>query len=199
MSDLLGYEPPAPRKSASHGEAGYERIDRDAYFTEPWVTQALLDAYPAGYFGMAVWEPACGDGRMADVIHAAGYVVGISDIHDYGCGAMIRDFLRDSLPIHTPITSIITNPPFDLAKQFVVRALECVKPQAGVVAMVQRHEFDAPKGNRPFFQHPFAAKLILPRRPRWSDSDKASPRFPYAWYVWDWKHQGAPIIRWIGE
>ncbi|KKL53279.1 hypothetical protein LCGC14_2277000, partial [marine sediment metagenome] len=33
----------ARRRSAMHGESGFERRERDSYFTESWVTEALLD------------------------------------------------------------------------------------------------------------------------------------------------------------
>jgi hypothetical protein len=190
------------RKSASHGEAGYERLDRDAYFTPKWVTEALLAAFPEGYFGSPVWEPACGDGRMAEVLFEAGYCVCYSDIHEYGYGAQYfkrLDFLRDPAP-NSKFEAVITNPPFGTtARLFIQRALEVVKPQAGKVAMLQRHEFDAPATNHPLFAWPFAAKLVLPRRPKWSDEDKASPRFPYAWYLWDWRHQDAPVLRYLPD
>ena len=43
----------------------------------------------------------------------------------------------------------------------------------GKVAILQRHEFDAPVGNHPLFASPFAAKLILHKRPRWVDGPEA--------------------------
>ncbi len=209
-------EQPTERKSASHGEAGYARAARDFYPTEPWVTRALLaevdftrpDGIPAD---TVIWEPACGDGRMCRVIDEARYYFVASDIHDYGYrGTVLGDFLRDPAAAILPadalgqgVHAVITNPPFDLAREFIARALRVAEPKRGKVAILQRHEFDAPKGNRPLFAWPFAAKLILPRRPRWSDSDpksqRASPRFPYAWYLWDWRHEGEPVIRWLDD
>jgi hypothetical protein len=125
-SDLLGPVVPA-RKSASHGEAGYARNARDAYFTEPWVTRALLaevDFRTSGdpLHDDVIWEPAVGDGRMATELVRAGYAVVVSDIHDYGWpGTRIIDFVR-----HTALdrdfggfSGIITNPPFDLAREFI--------------------------------------------------------------------------------
>jgi len=207
---LLG-EPSPKRKSASHGEAGYARNARDAYFTEPWVTRALLKAADLSLppsWSLAdclVWEPACGDGRMAAEIAKTGHPVLCSDIHDYGFpGTAILDFIRDPAPAEwaSPTgvaAAIVTNPPFDLAPDFIHRGLALTQPNRGKVAILQRHEFDAPRANWPLFQPPFAAKLILHKRPRWSTEDKASPRFPYAWYLWDWRHRGDPIIRWLGD
>jgi hypothetical protein len=201
----------APRKSASHGEAGYARNARDFYPTEPWVTRALLNAVELTLTpGMSrtqtmVWEPACGDGRMAEVLKAAGYEVASSDIADYGYALPLLDFL-DPIAFERLfgdqelyVAAIVTNPPFDLAVQFIQRALKIVEPVRGKVAILQRHEFDAPKSNHPLFEPPFAAKLVLHKRPRWSDENKASPRFPYAWYLWDFRHQGPPILRYLPD
>lgn len=206
VSDLLAGETAKPRKSASHGEAGYERAARDFYPTEPWVTRALCQAVEFDNRGL-LWEPACGDGRMSKVLEKWHAAVVSSDIGDYGYGETGRDFLDPSTSAWLqnlragPIAAIVTNPPFNLAVQFILRGLELTHPSQGKVAILQRHEFDAPVSNHPLFQapNPFAAKLVLPRRPRWSDSDKASPRFPYAWYLWDWQHRGEPVLRFLPD
>lgn len=201
---MQGEEPIKTRKAATLGEAGYDRSARDFYPTEPWVTRALLRAVEfnlddSSPYADLIWEPAVGDGRMFGVLFDAGYRVLGSDIHDYGWpGTRIHDFLRDSegwLPALP--AAIITNPPFDLAREFIRKAVDLTAKRRGKVAILQRHEFDAPKSNHPLFVRPFAAKLILHKRPKWSEDDKASPRFPYAWYLWDWRHQGPPILRYL--
>lgn len=213
MTDLLNHTPELrqpERKSASHGEAGYERADRDFYPTEPWVTRALCRAVDFRHqivrqpaTGHWIWEPAVGDGRMADELRRQGYQVFGSDIHDYGWpGWKCLDFRNEDCSERPrPCVAIVTNPPFDLAIQFIMRAVELTEPARGKVAILQRHEFDAPAKNHPLFKppYPFAAKLILHKRPRWSDEDKASPRFPYAWFCWDHRHQGPPILRYLPD
>jgi hypothetical protein len=192
------------RKSASHGEAGYPRKERDFYPTEPWVTRALCQAVEFDNRGI-LWEPACGDGRMAKVLDKWHAAVVASDIADYGFGETGHDFL-DIATVHWlgemhggRIAAIVTNPPFEQAIAFVTRALELTRRAEGKVAILQRHEFDAPAKNHPLFKPPFAAKLVLHKRPRWSDDNKASPRFPYAWYLWDWHHQGPPVLRYLPD
>jgi hypothetical protein len=211
----LGIEPVKSHKAATLGEAGYARRERDFYPTEPWVTRTLIryidfhlwhlvdidNPHDDRRIAETIWEPACGDGRMAEVLAAAGYRVVASDIADHGYGARGMDFLdpsawrgADQLDPTIPVprcAAIITNPPFDRAREFVVRALELTRAVKGKVAIVQRHEFDAPRGNHALFQLTGGVKLILHKRPRWSEEDKASPRFPYAWYVWDWAQDGA--------
>lgn len=207
MTSLLPEADTIPtRKSASHGEAGYERKERDFYPTEPWVTEALCSAVEFDNRGI-LWEPACGDGRMSKVLDRWHAAVVSSDIADYGYGETGRDFLDPGTWAWLQnrragqLAAIVTNPPFDLAVKFILRALELTKPSEGKVAILQRHEFLAPKSNHLLFRRPFpfAAKLVLPCRPRWSDADKASPRFPYAWYLWDWRHQGPPILRYLPD
>ena len=66
------------------------------------------------------------------------------------------------LQIKGDLTAIITNPPFGtLARRFIQRALALTREANGKVAILQRHEFDAPRVNWPLFEWPFAAKLVL--------------------------------------
>jgi hypothetical protein len=195
----LGIEPVKPRKAATLGEAGYARKEHDFYPTPPWVTGVLVryidfhlrDIGPAG---STIWEPACGDGRMAEVLAAAGYRVVASDIADYGYGAVGCDFLGDranwqsQIPIPS-CAAIVTNPPFDLARVFVARALELTRAVRGKVAILQRHEFDAPKINHDLFGLTGGVRLVLHKRPKWFDDEKASPRFPFCWFIFDWRRQ----------
>jgi hypothetical protein len=93
------------------GDSGFKRVDGDIYYTEPWVTQALLDRIR---FRGVVWEPACGRGDMVKVIGAAGYEVVASDIagDDLGCdSASGVDFLREQHKSSRSF-SIVTNPPY---------------------------------------------------------------------------------------
>lgn len=54
----------------------------------------------------------------------------------------------------------MTNPPFDLAVQFIRLALEMTKFACGKVAMLQRHEFDAPAKNYPLRNRPPIERLL---------------------------------------
>lgn len=226
-------EPVKTRKAATLGEAGHQRSAHDAYFTEPWVTRALLQAvdfhlpdlpHPVSE---TIWEPACGDGGMADVLAMAGYRVIASDIAAWGYGAQGMDFLdasawrgaRDPAPT-LPIPScaaIVTNPPFDQAVEFVLRALELTREARGKVAILQRHEWDAASEREGLFEITGGCKYLLPRRPYWIIPPAAmgvcpeaarlaaipinpktgkpdSPRFAFSWYVFDWR-AAPPWIR----
>ena len=94
--------------------SGGTRKPLDFYATPPEVTAALLDALKLPK-SITIWEPACGDGAMADVMESYGYKVIRSDIQQG------QDFL--TIP-KQDADWIITNPPFSLAEQFIRRAHE---------------------------------------------------------------------------
>lgn len=90
--------------------------------------------------------------------------------------------------------AIITNPPYGKAAEAsIVKALELMQPTCGLVAFLMRHEYDCAKTRRYLFdEHPaFTAKVTLLHRPKWVEKQpgekESSPRFSYAWYVWDWR------------
>jgi SAM-dependent methyltransferase len=63
-------------------ENGYGRIERDYYPTPAWVIEALTEHIDIK--GLHILEPACGDGRMAEALKAAGAQVYATDIEDRG-------------------------------------------------------------------------------------------------------------------
>ena len=87
----------------------------DFYPTPPEATEALLDNER---FDSVVWEPAAGDGAIAEVMTKHGYNVVASDLNDYGYCKAGTDFLMETkLPeVHRPVTSLITNPPYKRAE-----------------------------------------------------------------------------------
>lgn len=171
----------------SQRDSGYERKERDLYETPEWVTEALLPHLPA--VGV-VWEPAAATGKMVRVLQAAGMRVFASDI-DQG-----YDFLTmDEMPIASERDAIITNPPYELAADFIVRSVLMTKRTLGLVAMLLRTDFDHAKTRSHLFQSAlFAKKIVLTRRIRWFEDSKGSPSFNHAWFIWDHRHQGAPTL-----
>jgi hypothetical protein len=140
---------------------------------------------------------------MADVLSDYGYEVRISDIvgDTLGCrGATEADFLTHDSP-GDALFSIVTNPPYTLAEEFLCKALDLTKRASGMVAMLFRNEYDCAATRRYLFeQEAFAAKLVLTKRPRWVDGlgqDSASPRHNFAWYVWDHHNFGRATIGWL--
>jgi hypothetical protein len=172
----------------SQRASGYERKERDLYETPEWVTEALVPALPFMH-PRKVWEPACGSGKMVRALQARGISTLGTDIS----GGL--DFLTQRLPPEQHIEAIITNPPYELATEFIDRAL-CLMEPHGLVAMLLRTDFDHAKTRAYLFaEHPaFAKKVVLTKRIKWFEDSKGQPSFNHAWFIWDWHHKGAPTL-----
>lgn len=170
----------------SQRDSGYQRIENDAYETPEWVTKALLPHLRPGV--ETVWEPACGGGKMVEILQEEIAHVLATDIMFDG-----DDFLK-----RTEIKSegIVTNPPYILATEFIDHALNLMKPNMGFVAMLLRTDFDhAIRRKYLFGKNPqFSKKLVLTKRISWFKDAKGSPSFNHAWFIWDWRHSGPPTL-----
>lgn len=112
--------------------------------TPPFATRALCQhvmpaAGLAGKRFKSVWEPACGEGHMAEVLCEYADNVFASDVHDYGYGEALIDFLSDDPQGVDPVADwIITNPPFkEKAEQFALRALDRAQVGVAIFARLQ--------------------------------------------------------------
>lgn len=171
----------------SQRDSGYARKERELYETPEWVTRALIPHIPERV--KEVYEPAAGSGKMVRALGDAGYTVDADDISEG------RDFLQ--YPKNISRQAIITNPPYLLATEFVDTAL-AVTCANGFVAMLLRTDFDHAKTRARLFSGKlFSKKLVLRRRIVWierTDGKKAAPSYNHAWFMWDWKHDGPPIL-----
>ncbi|RMF03097.1 MAG: methyltransferase [Alphaproteobacteria bacterium] len=114
--------------NTSHAVMSQRREARDSlddFPTPPWATRALMEYGPDALREPGtVREPCAGRGHM---VRALGEYFGpknveASDIHDYGAGFAVLNYLTGPPP--PPVDWTITNPPFRLAESFVARALE---------------------------------------------------------------------------
>lgn len=175
-------------------ESGFERQPKDRYWTEHWVTSALLRRLDPPDM---VWEPAAGRGDIVRVLQDHGCDVFASDVDmsefDAGlCDCEEMDFF--SLPTNFDrydLTAIITNPPYDKAQQFIERSFEM---DVDTIAVLLRSEFKSAGGRTWMFEDGFqdrlfAYEVVLTSRPRWDwwfrDKPIASPRHNFSWFVWE--------------
>lgn len=98
---------------------GGKRRVNDFYETPAAATEALVLEY-GRYMGPVVWEPACGAGKLARVLLAYGKGVFATDLVYRGYGIGMVDFLQVKA---TDNDTIITNPPFALADDFIRKAM----------------------------------------------------------------------------
>lgn len=177
-------------------ESGFDRIDKDRYWTHPWLTGALLNTVviPDG----VVWEPAAGRGDMVRMLLDYGCEVTASDIDlSEFDPALCRHHLGNFLD-ETPdddVTAIISNPPYNqprgIAEKFVRHAVDLMAfTNVRFVAMLLRSEFCRGKRRRDLFGEceDYYGELVLTTRPRWDwwfrDEPEASPRHNFSWFIW---------------
>lgn len=96
----------------------------DDFPTPPWATRALcewLEAKGEDLSEFTCREPAANRGHMVRPLREYFRRVEASDVHDYGAGFAVRDYLfgLDPEPVHWTIT----NPPFRLAEEFIGRMI----------------------------------------------------------------------------
>jgi hypothetical protein len=135
-----------------------------------------------------VWESACGDGAMAEVISDAGNPVISSDLYDRGFGEVGHDFL--STDRRRP--NIITNPPFNSAEGFVSRALVAADRKFALLLRLAFLE-GAHRANTIFHRNPPARVWVFSERITFymkGAQVAGSGTTAYAWFVWDKDHAG---------
>lgn len=186
------------KKDPAMGNLGYDRIDDDFYPTPPWMMDAAIPQlikHNVIEVGNTIWEPACGEGHMCKVFQAKGFHTVCTDLVDRGYGISGLDFLKTN-EIPDGVTSIITNPPYNLALEFVEHSLDLMSSVNGSVAMVLRNEWDSALTRRHLFyrNHFFKMKLVYTSRPKWVVGSTGSPRHNFALFVWDFKNSSYPIL-----
>lgn len=158
-----------------------KRRELDFYPTPPEVTHALMDFLRPK--PTVIWEPACGNGAMAEALKAHGHDVIATDIRHTGYGDGGIDFLSAA---GIECGAIITNPPFNLSEMFIRKAISC----APIVAMVLKSQYwHAQKRVKLFQDLPPAWVLPLTWRPDFlfdqrADGQRAAPTMDCIWTVW---------------
>lgn len=178
-----------------------DRETNDYYATEPKALELLLELEE---FFPYVWECACGEGHLSEVLKAHGYNVKSSDIIDRGYpGTEVLDFLKADLDKQYT-RDIITNPPYKYAKEFVEHALD-ISMDGTKIAMFLKVQFLEGKARRALFdKHPpkvvyVASSRLLCAKNGDFEAMKAGggSAVAYAWFIWEKGYKGNTIVRWF--
>jgi hypothetical protein len=157
----------------------------DFFPTPPWATRALC-AHVVDLTGQLAWDPACGRGDMVRPLGEYALAAAGSDVHDYGAGFAVHDFLMPFLPDGIGVAEwIVTNPPFRLGEQFARRALAIARH--GVALLVRTAFLESLERFRLFTDHPPAlVAQFVERVPMVKGrlDRNASTATAYAWIVW---------------
>lgn len=164
---------------------GSERAANDFYATPDYAFKPLL---PLLYDVPAVWEPACGDGRLVKWMREAGINASGTDLFMDPFGLGHVDFLKDD----TFRPFILTNPPFSIAVEFFDHALK----HADEVLMLQRLNYLATRERYDWWtKHEPDALFVLSVRPDFDG--RGGDSTDYCWYYWGKRFKGVRHL--LGE
>lgn len=160
----------------------------DDFPTPPWATRALCNSIGLKAGELTCREPAANRGHMVRPLREYFAEVEASDIHDYGAGFSVQDYLFGPPPAMVDWT--ITNPPFRLAEQFIARAIQTSREGVAMIVRsaflegVGRHErlFDL---SPPNVVLQFVERVVMHKGKL---SPKGSTATAYCWIIWTPDH-----------
>lgn len=168
-------------------------LDGPDYFPTPaWATHALADNEQ---FGGEIWESACGNGAMSEVLQQYGNRVVSSDLFDRGYGEAGVDFLN----CDRRAANIVTNPPFNSAEGFVHEGLK--KADRKFALLLRLAFLEGANRQRTIFSKcPPTRVWIFSERITFYPANavqKGSGTTAYAWFVWDKDAAGGTEMKWF--
>lgn len=187
------------------------RASNNWYSDPPEATEALL--LVERFSGLS-WDPACGRGVIPTVMHKAGLDVIGSDIVDRGYRNTMPAFTQAQKPMHLAdflkiwspaprIDNIVSNPPFNLAREFVDCAL--VMASHKVAMLLPLTFLEGAKRARwlettPLARvHVFSWRISMPPGELLA-AGKVRPeggKKAFSWFVWEHGWKGPAQVRFL--
>lgn len=174
------------------------REKNDFYATDPKAMKELLK-YET--FNKNIWEPACGEGNLSNVLKENGYNVYSTDLIDRGYQDETLDFINTD---NKWFGDIITNPPFKHATEFVLKSLESVDMGAKV-AMFLKINYLSGKARYKEIYSKFPPYRVYVFTGRVSCSKNNAPdgfkggAMDFVWMIWEKGKMGPCELKWINN
>ena len=179
-----------------------EREENDYYATDPRALELFLDKFAEDGERLSdkVWECACGEGHLANVLKRYGHKVFCSDIIDRGCeGTEIMNFLTAGCKWYG---DILTNPPYKYAKEFVLEALDSIDNGHKVIFFLKCQFLEGQDRFKNIFKdYPPKYVYVHSARQNCAKNGKfdkyKSATLCYCWFIWQKGFKGETVLRWI--
>lgn len=177
------------------------KFSLDDFPTPPWAIRALCEWLVSKNIAidtMTVREPAANRGHMTNALSEFFKTVEGSDIHDYGYGFPVKNFVTEE--DFSEVDFTITNPPFILAKDFIEKALRTSKVGVAVIVRLAfiegKDRYNALfKENPPTYLLQFVERVGICKGTIKKDVPTATA---YCWLVWLKDRKGEETrINWI--
>jgi len=130
------------------------RQNEDFYATNPKALKLFLDKIGQDGFEIQgrIWECACGQGHLSKELKRNKYNVKSTDLIDRGYGDGVVDFLKQE--VREWHTSILTNPPFKLAEEFVEKGLDLIQDGYNLILFLKIQFLEGQKRKILFEKYP---------------------------------------------
>lgn len=188
------------------GNSAFEKAENDFYATDPktvelFLTRALNDGLFQDMQNHKIWECACGNGNIAEVLKSyfSESTIQATDLVDRGYGIGNVDFLKST----STAQMIITNPPFSLMNDFIRKGLALTDKYLVLLAKIQTLE----GVDRKKLLEKSPLKYVYvhsTRQSTWRNGHSRDPKgkkwattMCLAWFIWDKTYTGEPVIRFL--
>lgn len=185
---------------AMRGKEKTSRRENDHYVTPDWAIRRFLEVYtPSSPPPGRILDPCAAQGELLattkEFFPAALYAACdinpafASALAEATAGAVVSGDFLQSLDVlkRCQFDFVITNPPYNLAEEFIKASLEV----APVVAMLLRINFAASQKRRNFLAEARPGIYVLPNRP--SFTGEGGDMTEYGWFVFGDPHVAGRI------
>ena len=180
-----------------------KRNKNDYYQTPYGMTRQLLEVEN---FEGKILEPSCGAGAIVKVLRDHNKLVDYCDLNNEfsltGIFKNFKDFVNDDFDRYD---NIITNPPYSLAKEFILKAKQITNNKIAMLLPLN-YLHGVTRYNEIYIDKEFPLKAVyvfcrygLLEDTIREDGMYKSGMMVYAWYIWDKDYKGEPMIRWINN
>ena len=171
---------------------GTKRKESDFYATPLETVYSLLDNYNDISPDDFIFEPSAGNGNIIRALRNRGFQNRISAIEirpeeepnlkEIADSVGIFDFLKHA-PDFIKYDVIIGNPPYSLAKEFIDKSLEMLKPGGRLIFLLRTNFLESQKRFE-WWQDKLPTRLyVLSKRP--SFTGNGTDATSYAWFIWE--------------
>lgn len=180
-----------------------QREINDFYATDPHALEIFLDKLEDDNIKLhkGIWECACGQGHLSEVLKKRGHEVYSTDIIDRGYGDELIDFLNENYFPDDLMADILTNPPYNFAQEFVEKALDRQFKGFYTIMFLKIQFLEGQARKKLFEKYPPRYIYVNSKRQLCAmngDFDKyKTSAICYCWFIWEKGYKGEPTIRWI--
>lgn len=166
-----------------------KRIKNDFYPTPKNVIHNFLDYYDLKRGN--ILEPSAGNGNIIEVLRERGIKDHITAIElreeekpslkKCADEVFVEDFLEHKS--NTKYKTIIGNPPFSLALEFMNKCFEIADEDTEIVMLLRTAFLESKRRKKFWDKHPLSELYVLSKRPSFLNNGKTDST-SYSWFIW---------------